>query len=127
MIHTERRLSLLVPAAGLLVGLLALLSPLGSEAQAQETAGGPRVYVANSGDDAVSVVDPARNEVVATVPVGREPHQVLATRDGSRVYVGNFGEDTVSVIDASSLQEVDRIKVGRAPTRLAATPDGRFV
>ena len=35
---------------------------------------GTRVYVANSGDGTVKVIDTATNAVIATVPVGREPY-----------------------------------------------------
>lgn len=82
------------------------------------------MYVASSGANALTVVDPARSVVLGSIAVGREPHQVLALPGGRGLYVGNFGEDTVSVVDLAR-REVGRIKVGQAPTRLAATPDGR--
>lgn len=100
--------------------LVVLLASAATVAQA-EPPGDERVYVANSGADTISVVDLGGKTVVASVPVGREPHQILAP-PGGRLYVGIFGEDTVSVIDPVTMQELTRVRVGRNPTRLASTP-----
>ncbi|MBI2369128.1 MAG: YncE family protein [Deltaproteobacteria bacterium] len=74
-----------------------------------------RVYVANAGSNSVSVVDGRRLTVIATVTVGKEPHNVVATPDGRHVYVTNYGEDTVSVIDGERLRENMKIRVGLHP------------
>ena len=62
-------------------------------------------YVANQGDDSVSVIDfyaptaggyPA---VTATIDVGSAPSWVAVNPAGTRAYVTNYGGNTVSVID----------------------------
>lgn len=53
-----------------------------SNVQAQQ-----RLFVANSGDNTVSVVSPALNQVVATYPSLPSPSYVAASNKSSRVYV----------------------------------------
>lgn len=55
-------------------------------------------YVANFGDDTVSVIDTVTNTSVATIPVGNGPSAVAVTPDGAHVYVLNAFDNTVSVI-----------------------------
>lgn len=123
MTRTRRWPLLLVPTAGLLVGLLALLSPLGGAARA-ETEGEPRVYVANSGDNSVSVIDVADRTVVDEVPVGSKPLIPAAAGDGRAVYVGNSGDGTVSVVDPAARTVRETFDVGGAPIGLSLSPDG---
>ena len=49
------------------------------------------------GDDAV--LDIASGEVVARIPVGREPEGVVATPNGRWVVVTNESDNSVSFID----------------------------
>ena len=61
-------------------------------------------YVANQGDDTVSVIDfyaPPTNSpaVTATIGVGSAPSWVAVNPAGTRAYVTNYGGNTVSVID----------------------------
>jgi YVTN family beta-propeller protein len=79
--------------------------------------GALRVYVANAGDDSVSVVDPRKGTVVATIPVGDSPLDLVA--DDHRVYVANAGAGTVSVIDTASDSVLATIPVGTFPMGLA--------
>jgi YVTN family beta-propeller protein len=79
-------------------------------------------YVANVQDDTVSVIDTARNAVVATIPVGGFPDGVATTPDGTRAYVTNSFDSNVSVIDTASNTVVATIPVGLAPSTIAITP-----
>ncbi|WP_169846809.1 ricin-type beta-trefoil lectin domain protein, partial [Rhodococcus marinonascens] len=62
------------------------------------TPDGSRVYVINTGDDTVSVIDTATNTVVNAIPVGKLPNRVAITPDGSHAYVTNTLDNSVSVI-----------------------------
>ncbi|MEU2026228.1 YncE family protein [Streptomyces sp. NPDC016469] len=61
-----------------------------------------RVYVTRPDANAVSVVDPAKNEVVATVPVHQQPSGIAVDAQRHRAYVANLGFDAVSVIDTDN-------------------------
>jgi YVTN family beta-propeller protein len=65
------------------------------------------VYVADFGNDTVSVIDgnqdsSTQNTVVANVGVGNAPQGVTYDSNNSRVYVTNSGSNTVSVINTST-------------------------
>ncbi|MGD0630468.1 MAG: YncE family protein [Terracidiphilus sp.] len=42
-------------------------------------------------DHTLSIVDPADLHVVARIPVGDDPHEVIASADGKTAYVSNYG------------------------------------
>jgi YVTN family beta-propeller protein len=86
---------------------------------------GSRVYVANSMDASVSVVDAGARRVLGKVQVGAEPLGVAVSPDGTRVYVTNFQSGTLSVIDAASSTVAATSNVGATPRAIALTPDGR--
>jgi YVTN family beta-propeller protein len=96
---------------------------------------GNRAYVANQGDNTVSVIDTTTKRAVATIPVGTGPNSLVATRDGTRVYVANSaynGANTVSVIDTTTNQVVATIPIpNQNPSTygydLAVSPDGTRV
>ena len=91
-------------------------------------------YVANSGDDTVSVIATrapldAAIGVVATLPSGGHIPALIAI-DGRNglVYVGNTGSCTVGVIAgraAGGPRLVASVGVGVTPTAVAVAPDGR--
>jgi YVTN family beta-propeller protein len=56
------------------------------------------MYVANSGSNTVSVINPVTNTVVATIPVGATPFGIAFNPDNGFLYVTNQGGNTVSVI-----------------------------
>ncbi|MGH8318882.1 MAG: YncE family protein [Steroidobacteraceae bacterium] len=39
----------------------------------------------------LAIVDPVRLEVLARIPAGSDPHEVIASSDGTRAYVSNYG------------------------------------
>jgi YVTN family beta-propeller protein len=84
-----------------------------------------RVYLADSGIDAVSVIDADSNTVTKTIPVGDSPKGVAVSPDGRRAYITNPDSATVSVIDTDSDTVTKTIPVGRTPWGIAISPDGR--
>jgi len=101
-----------------------------------------KVYVADEEGDTVSVLDAASFSKIATIPVGREPHNVQVSPDGRRAWVtinyesstlmpkreheGMTGAGQVWVIDTATDQVAARVPVGRHPAHVVLTPDGRF-
>ena len=54
---------------------------------------GTRLYVANSVDNTVSVIDTTTGTTVGPpIPVGTGPMAVAVSRDGARVYVVGLGD-----------------------------------
>ena len=88
---------------------------------------GPYAYITNSGDNTVSVIDTATNNVTAMIPVGNYPMGVAVTPDGKKVYVTNFFGRTISVIDATKKKVTATIPVGNNPRGVAISPDGKRV
>ncbi|HEX3472802.1 MAG TPA: YncE family protein, partial [Silvibacterium sp.] len=53
-------------------------------------------------DHTLAIVDPATLKVIARVPVGNDPHEVIASADGETAYVSNYGfgaYNTLAVVD----------------------------
>jgi YVTN family beta-propeller protein len=99
------------------VVLLCAGYPIGAIAAA------PWVYVTNNRSDSLTIIDTAKDTVIATIPVGKEPHEVAITPNGNRILVCNAQDNTVSVIDSNV--EVATIPTGRYPHGVAITPDGK--
>jgi YVTN family beta-propeller protein len=84
------------------------------------------VWVSNAKDDTVTRVDPETFEVVAQIPVGREPKDLVATL-GS-VWVVNSKSNTVTRIDPKTNRVTGSpIPVGRNPLGIAATTGALWV
>jgi YVTN family beta-propeller protein len=80
-------------------------------------------------DHTLSIIDPATLKIVASVPVGDDPHEVIASADGRTAYVSNYGFGafhTLAVIDLVHPRALDPIDLGplRGPHGLYFT-DGK--
>jgi YVTN family beta-propeller protein len=97
--------------------------PVGSDptAAAADPAAGT-VYVTNSKDGTVSVIDAATNAVTATIAVGSDPDGVAVDPAAGTVYVANYGDNTVSVVNAATNAVTATIMVGSDPTAVAVDP-----
>jgi phospholipase C len=82
---------------------------------------GTRLYVVNTWQNTLSVIDTRTHRVLNRVRVGRTPWQVAVSPDGSRVYVTNSKDDTVSVIDAARDRVIATVGVQHVPTTVVAT------
>ena len=88
------------------------------------SAKGDRLFVANSWDDTISVIDTKTLEVVATWPVGAEPSSVVEDRMGKHVFVANRISNDVAVLDAQTGAEEKRLAAGRGASYITFSPDG---
>jgi len=57
---------------------------------AEDTPAAALLVLAKS-DNMLSIVDPASLKVIARMPVGNDPHEVIASSDGKLAYVSNYG------------------------------------
>ena len=83
-----------------------------------------RVYVPNSGDGTVDVIDPHTYRVVNRFGVGLIPHHIAPAWDLSRLYVDNEQSSSLTVIDPRSGLPTATIPVP-FPYNLYFTPDGK--
>jgi len=88
---------------------------------------GVHIYVANSGGDTISIIDPEANRVVGEIKVSGQPHGLAASPDGERFYVSSEGQDVLDVVDRATSSMIRRIPLGKRPNNLAITPDGKRV
>jgi YVTN family beta-propeller protein len=86
--------------------------------------GGPTLYVTNVVGDSVSVIDTAKNEVTATIPVGRSPRGIAISPDGATAYVTAARDHEVSVVDTTTNAVTTTVPVGKSPQGVAVMPDG---
>lgn len=116
-ITTRRALVVVVVACALAV---CSSWPSAVSAQAVEreasAANSSHLLVLNKAGNTLAVVDPESMRVVARVPVGAGPHEVITSRDGRFAYVTNYGAqqpgNSISVIDLAARKEAKRIDLG---------------
>ncbi len=82
-----------------------------------------RVYVPNTNDGTVDVIDPQIREVVARFSAGLVPHHITPAWDFSALYVANTSANTLTVIDPSTALPADTLRIVD-PYNLYFTPDG---
>lgn len=66
-------------------------------------------------DKTLAIVDPASLKVIAKVPVGADPHEVIASNDGRWAYVSNYGFGafhTLSVVDLVNHKALPPVELG---------------
>ncbi len=82
-----------------------------------------RLFVANSWDDTVSVIDTHMLEVVATWQVRGEPSSAVEDREGKRLFVANRVSNDVAVLDVQTGAEEKRLAAGRGASYITPSPD----
>ncbi len=88
---------------------------------AAPSAGHDFLYVANTNDRTVSIVDMANDTVVKTLDVGIRINAMAADPTGNYVYLA--GSDGVKIIDTQT-DAVRFVGMGASPYAIAASPDG---
>jgi YVTN family beta-propeller protein/autotransporter-associated beta strand protein len=82
------------------------------------------IYVSNSYDNTVSVIDTRTNAVIQIIPVAGGPDGVALSPDNTRLYVTNGQSNSVSIIDTASNTVVGVVPVGSTPIHVVVSPDG---
>jgi YVTN family beta-propeller protein len=75
----------------------------------------PALLVLSKGERVLSIVDPATLTVVAKVPSGPDPHEVVASSDGTFAYISNYGGgayNTITVVDLVRQQALPVVDLG---------------
>lgn len=84
-----------------------------------------RVYVPNSGDGTVDVIDPARYKVVGHFATGALPQHVSPAYDLKRLWVTNDAGNSLTSLNPRTGKPGARVAV-EEPYNLYFTPDGRY-
>ena len=84
--------------------------------------GTDRLYVAHTGNDAVDVIDTARDRYVESIPGFTAVAGALVSEARGLVFTSNRGENTVSVFAPGAERESFKIAVGLKPNGLAFDP-----
>lgn len=88
--------------------------------------GAAPIFVLNSLDATVSVVDPVRHVEIRRIPVGKEPHHLYLTPDEKSLLVANATGDSLTFIDPRTA-EVQRTLTGIVdPYQLRFSPDMKW-
>lgn len=77
----------------------------------------PALLVLEKQDNTMAMVDPASMKIVARVPAGNDPHEIVASADGRVAYISNYGGTdsdlhTISVVDLLAHKEMPAIDLG---------------
>jgi YVTN family beta-propeller protein len=68
-------------------------------------------------DHTVAIVDPATLQVLARIPSGPDPHEIIASDDGKLAFISNYGGNdgtlnTISVVDFVARKALPAINLG---------------
>ena len=106
-------------------GLLALV-PIGSRAQSAATSITSPVFVLNSLDASVSVINPATWTETKRIATGKEPHHLYLTPDEKSLIVANALSDSLTFIDPKTAEVQRTIRGIIDPYHLRFSPDMKW-
>lgn len=107
-----------------LLTLFLLAAVLGSGILHAEDTPATALLVLSKHDETLAIVDPATLKVVTRLPVGNDPHEVIASTDGKTAFVSNYGSgayNTLAVVDLIGQKTLTSVDLGalRGPHGLA--------
>jgi len=95
--------------------VFALASLLAAAIVSAQTTPKATLLALSKRDHTLAIVDPGTLKVLTKVPVGNDPHEVIASSDGKTAYVSNYGGgayNTLAVIDLVSQKPLPPIDLG---------------
>jgi YVTN family beta-propeller protein len=112
-------------ALALLIGMCAVMLPAGPQANSP-SASPAQVFVVNTQDASVSLVDLKGMKEMRRFQVGPRPYGVAVSRDGKVVAVGVEDEERVKFYDTADFKLKGETHIGRMYNdHMALTPDGQ--
>jgi len=75
----------------------------------------PALLILAKRDMTMAIVDPSSLKVVARVPAGPDPHEVIASSDGKLAFISNYGGgayNTISIVDLEAQKALPRFDLG---------------
>jgi YVTN family beta-propeller protein len=86
---------------------------------------GKAVYFTKAGTNAIEVLSPAKNKVIAEIPTGVSPHYANYVRNAMAGLAVVQGPGEVLLFDPKTNKPIRSIKVGEQPHWLAVSQDGK--
>ena len=105
---------------------MAGLPGLGRAAAPERPAAGAPVFVLNSQDGDVSVIETRNWTEVKRIPTGKEPHHLYLTPDEKSVIVANAASDSLTFIDPRTAEVQRTLRGIRDPYHLRFSPDMKW-
>lgn len=104
--------------------LILSVSLLGTCILSAQTTPRPALLILAKKDQQLLIADPTSLKVVARLPAGPDPHEVIASPDGSTAYLSNYGfgkYNTLTVVDLTAGKVLPAVDLGplRGPHGLA--------
>jgi len=100
----------------IVVHLAVVAAALGAAFAASQTKS-TTLLILEKRDRSLAIVDPATLQILARVPVGEDPHEVVASPDGKFAYASNYGGpqshlNTISVVDLVARKAMPPVDLG---------------
>lgn len=95
-----------------------MLAVFGFAAAALATAAetpSPALLVLSKSEQTLAIVDPASHQVIAKIPSGPDPHEVVASSDGRLAFISNYGGgryNTITVVDLVGQKALTAVDLG---------------
>ncbi len=87
----------------------------------------PFVYVLDTLEDEIFIIDAETNQVVNSLPADENASDIIASRDGTRVFVANIDSRDITIIDTATQSVVETVPVEIRPSPIAISPDGALL
>ena len=112
-----------------ILALIILLSVFVVPVHGQQTGPAPsRVFVVNTQEASVSLVDISSMKEVRRIPVGPRPYGIVVSRDGRTLAIGVEDEEKVKFFDTTNFKFLGETRVGRMfNDHMILSTDGKFV
>jgi YVTN family beta-propeller protein len=89
---------------------------LTSSALAGEATPRNALLATSKGNHILAIVDPSSDKIIARMPIGPDPHEVIASEDGKTAYVSNMGGNSslhrIDVLDLIGQRALEPIDTG---------------
>ena len=86
----------------------------------------PPLFVLNSLDANISVIDPTSWSTIKKIPTGKEPHHLYLTPDGQSIIVANAGGNSLLFVDPKTAEVQREIRGTLDPYHLRFSPDMKW-
>jgi YVTN family beta-propeller protein len=96
--NVKSSLIILLAVSFLLITLVGTATNCSAQSVPQTT-----LLALSKSDHTLAIVDPVTGKVIARVPVGSDPHEVIASSDGKTAYVSNYGGGSLHELNVIDL------------------------